>query len=896
MKRPSPPRRRAPPADRRRARRVSSAATAGVQIVGIGASAGGFEALEQFLSHVPAKSGLAFVIIPHLDPNQKALMAELLQRCTDMPVSQVRDGERPEPDRVYIIPPNKDMSILRGVLHLFEPVAPRGLRLPIDLFFRALAEDQRERSIGVVLSGMGTDGTLGVRAIKEAQGVVLVQDPSTARFDSMPRSALDSGVVDLVAAPDALCSRLIAFLTNQPTLRLAAPPVEERVLSGLEKVVLVLRQHTGHDFSQYKPSTLYRRIERRVGLHQLGGIADYVRLLRESPQERDLLFKELLIGVTGFFRDPAAWRKLEDEVLPALCAARPGGGELRAWVAGCSTGEEAYSLVIAFKEAVSKLAAPNSLSLRVFATDLDQDAVDRARGGLFPENIVADVPAERLTRYFVPDEGRGYRVRKDIREMVTFASQNLTVDPPFTKLDLLVCRNVLIYLGTEMQSKLLRLFHYSLNPDGCLFLGAAETVGQRSESFAVLDSKWRLYRRRSAPARNGTLDFSASAPPDAGRRPAEPEGARRASNIHALAEQLLLRSFTPAAVLVDRQGDILYVSGHTGKYLEPAAGRANWNLFAMTRDGLRHEMAAAFRKLLRKDPPITMTLAGLRVRSDGASHLVDVTIQPLVLGDSERGPFLVVFSDQPAVPGRRRTLPATSVDDSLRDDVRRLETELQTTREEMQSSHEELKSANEELQSTNEELQSTNEELTTAKEEMQSLNEELQTVNAELQAKVDELSRTNNDMKNLLNSTDIATLFLDEELHVRRFTTQASRLIKLIASDIGRPVTDIASDLLYPALAEDVGNVLLTLVFAERRVATTDGRLFSARVMPYRTLDNKIDGVVVTFTDVTAVKVLETQLKESRDNCERLTLEHVKAPERPERATVTGRSKTSRRR
>jgi two-component system, chemotaxis family, CheB/CheR fusion protein len=329
----------------RAARRPSARATGIVgehrRCPGIGASAGGFEALEQFLSHVPAKSGLAFVIIPHLDPNQKALMAELLQRCTDMPVSQVRDGERPEPDRVYIIPPNKDMSILRGVLHLFEPVAPRGLRLPIDLFFRALAEDQRERSIGVVLSGMGTDGTLGVRAIKEAQGVVLVQDPSTARFDGVPRSALDSGVVDLAAAPDALCARLIGFLATQPTLRLAAPPLEDRVLSGLEKVVLVLRQHTGHDFSQYKPSTLYRRIERRVGLHQLGGLADYVRLLRESPQERDLLFKELLIGVTGFFRDPAAWRKLEDEVLPALCAARPGGGELRAWVAGCSTGEEA---------------------------------------------------------------------------------------------------------------------------------------------------------------------------------------------------------------------------------------------------------------------------------------------------------------------------------------------------------------------------------------------------------------------------------------------------------------------------------------------------------------------------------------------------------------------------
>ncbi len=860
---------------------MCSASAPAVQIVGIGASAGGFEALEQFLGHVPAGSGLAFVIVQHLDPNQKALMAELLQRATAMPVAEVRDGQRPEPNRVYVIPPNKDMSVLRGALHLFEPVAPRGLRLPIDFFFRALADDQRERSIGVVLSGMGTDGTLGVRAIKEAQGVVLVQDPSTARFDGMPRSAIDSGVVDLVAAPDALCARLTAFLAAQPVLGQAAPRLEEPVLSGLEKVVLVLRQHTGHDFSVYKPSTLYRRIERRVGLHQLGGIADYVRLLRESAQERNLLFKELLIGVTAFFRDPAAWRKLQDKVLPTMCAARAGRGELRAWVAGCSTGEEAYTVAIAFKEAVSVLSAPNSVSLRIFATDLDPDAVERARGGLFPENIVADVPADRLAKYFVPEEGRGYRIRTDVREMVTFASQNVTVDPPFTRLDLLVCRNVLIYLTTEMQAKLLRLFHYSLNPDGCLFLGAAETVGHHSDLFTVVDAKWRLYRRRSTPVRPGSLDFPALGPSGVGRRPAEPDGARPMPNLHTLAEQLLLRSFTPAAVLVDRQGDILYVSGHTGRYLEPAAGRANWNLFAMARDGLRHEIAAAFRTLLRKNAPAAMTLAALRVRVDGGVQVVDVTVQPLALSEAERGAFLVVFTDKPAPAGRSRRLRATAAEDSTHEEVQRLETELQTTREEMQSSHEELKSANEELQSTNEELQSTNEELTTAKEEMQSLNEELQTVNAELQAKVEELSRANNDMKNLLNSTDIATLFLDEALHVRRFTTQAARLMKLIPADVGRPVTDIASDLLYPALGADVGDVLRTLAFVERRVATTDGRLFTARVMPYRTLDNKIDGVVVTFTEITSFKVLENELRETRDECERLKRERVEPARRP---------------
>jgi two-component system CheB/CheR fusion protein len=842
-------------------------------IVGIGASAGGLEALEQFLSPVAADAGLAFVIVQHLDPNQKALMAELLQRCTTMPVSQVGDGQRVEPNHVYVIPPNKDMSILHGTLHLFEPVTPRGLRLPIDFFFRSLAEDQRERSIGVVLSGMGTDGTLGVRAIKEAQGVILVQDPETAKFDGMPRSAIDSGVVDLVARPDQLCGRLVAYLANASALPAPTPALEEQTFSALEKVVIVLRQHTRHDFSQYKRSTLYRRIERRIGLHQLDGIADYLRFLRESPQERDLLFKELLIGVTAFFRDPAAWAQLKNHVFPSLFAAHPGPGELRAWVAGCSTGEEAYSVAITFKEAASEAAAQAGIGLRVFATDLDRDAVDRARAGLYPENIVADVSADRLARFFVPEEGRGYRIRNDVREMVTFASQNVTSDPPFTKLDLLVCRNLLIYLTPELQAKLLRLFHYSLNPGGCLFLGSAETAGPQSDHFATIDAKWRLYRSRPLPALAVPADFPTSAPSHRGRPPADPDESVVAPNFQTLAEQLLLRSFTPAAVLVDRQGDILYVSGHTGKYLEPAAGRANWNLFVMARNGLRHDLTSAFRKLLRKGSGNTVTLASLRVGTESGVQLVDVTVQAVKRPEALRGRFLVVFADRPTPAAGRKGAPRLShAADvlSLHAEVQRLQDELQTTREEMQSSHEELKSANEELQSTNEELQSTNEELTTAKEEMQSLNEELQTVNAELQAKLEELSRTNNDMKNLLNSTDIPTLFLDQGLHVRRFTTQASRLIKLIPTDVGRPVTDIASDLLYPALGEDVADVLRTLVFVERRVATADERLFTARVMPYRTHDNRIDGVVVTFTEITAFKTLEDELREARAACERL--------------------------
>jgi chemotaxis methyl-accepting protein methylase len=854
----------------------------GCPVVGIGASAGGLEALERFFAGVPPDSGLAFVVVQHLDPDRKAVMAELLRRSAPIPVTEVQDGERVEPNHAYVIPPNKDLSMLRHVLHLFEPVTAHARRLPIDFFFRALAEDQRERSIGVVLSGMGTDGTLGVRAIKEAQGMVLVQDPATAKFDGMPGSAIDSGIPDIVAPPDALCGRLLAWLETASRPR---PPLalEDRTLSALEKIVIVLRQHTGNDFSQYKRSSLYRRIERRIGLHQLAGINDYVRLLRESGQERTLLFKELLIGVTSFFRDPAAWAVLSEKILPRLLATRPGGGELRAWVAGCSTGEEAYSVAIAFKEAVAAAATPEPLSMRIFATDLDRDAIDRARAGFYPPNIAADLSPEQLARAFVPENGRGYRVRKEVREMVTFAPQNLTSDPPFTRLDLLVCRNVLIYLTPELQGKLLRLFHYSLNRGGCLFLGSAETVGHHSDHFETLDAKWRLYH--SKPARvqvDHPVNLPASLGASSARRIAEPDESRTVHNLQAVAEQLLLRSYAPAAVLVDAAGDILYVSGRTGRYLEPAAGRANWNLFAMARDGLRHDIMSAFRKLQKKGAPSAAKLAELRLATDAGFQLVDVVVQALKQPAALAGLFLVVFSEPVAVAAsdkRRSSRRSRSENASLEAEVSRLRDELQSTREDMQGSHEELKSANEELQSTNEELQSTNEELTTAKEEMQSLNEELQTVNAELQAKVEELSRANNDMKNLLNSTDIATLFLDDGLKVRRFTTQASQLIKLIPSDIGRPVTDIASELIYAALAEDVASVLATLAFVERRVATADGRLYTARVMPYRTLDNRIDGVVVTFTEITAVQTLEDELREIKAAGPR----RVGAPEKPGR-------------
>jgi len=466
-------------------------------IVGIGASAGGLEALEQFLRHVPQDCGLAFVIIQHLDPTHKGIMPELLQRTTGMEVLQVRDRMRVKPNCVYVIPPNKDMSILHGVLHLFEPTAPRGLRLPIDFFLRSLADDFQERCIGVILSGMGSDGTMGLRAIKEKEGVALVQEPASARFDSMPRNAIDAGLDDLVAPAEDLPGKIIAYLRHALLITKIEPALESKDQSALEKVLILLRAKTGHDFSLYKKSTVYRRIERRMGIHQIDRIAAYVRYLQENSQEVELLFKELLIGVTSFFRDPATWEQLQGVVIPALLARRPAGRVLRAWSAGCSTGEEAYSLAIAFKEALEQVKPKAGLTLQIFATDLDRDAIDKARQGGYPANIAADVSPERLHRFFIKEEN-GYRVGKEIREMVTFATQNVIMDPPFTKLDILICRNLLIYLTPELQKKLLPLFHYSLNPGGVLFLGSAETVSTLTELFTPLNAKARLFRRRES--------------------------------------------------------------------------------------------------------------------------------------------------------------------------------------------------------------------------------------------------------------------------------------------------------------------------------------------------------------------------------------------------------------
>ena len=835
-------------------------------IVAIGASAGGLEALDQFLGHVPADSGMAFVVIQHLDPNHKGMMPELLQRATTMPVTQAKNRMKVKPDCVYVIPPNWDLSILHDSLYLLEPVAARGLRLPIDSFFRALADDRRENAACVVLSGMGSDGALGLRAIKERGGLVAVQDPASAKFTGMPQSAMDTGLVDIVATAAELPQRIADTLRHTPRgVPGAAPQAVETLAqkSAFDKICILLRERTGNDFSLYKKSTVYRRVERRMGLHQIDRIAHYVHYLRENPQEVELLFKELLIGVTSFFRDPASWDALQARVLPELLAAYPAGATLRAWVAGCSTGEEAYTLAMAFREVQQRLKPVGRYSLQIFATDLDPDAIAKARRAFYPANIVADVSAERLKRFFV-EEGDGYRVGKEIRETVVFATQNAVMDPPFTNLDILTCRNLLIYLGPELQKRLLPLFHYSLKPGGILMLGSAESIGDNTALFEPLQSTARLFQRCKNSLRIVDLEFPSREAP---RRfesvgPAAPEPTT--ANLQSLADQMLLQQFSPAAVLVTATGDVLYTSGRTGKYLEPAAGKANWNIHVMAREGLRHELTLALPRALRSGERVFC--ANLRVGTNGGTQIVDLTVQPIVEPAALRGMAMLVFADVAALRVKdvatakraSRHSPRVKELEQALDQARQ---EVQALREEMQTTQEELKSSNEEMQSTNEELQSTNEELTTSKEEMQSLNEELQTVNVELQSKVDDLSLASNDMENLLNSTDIVTVFLDNALHLRRFTKQATRIFRLIGGDVGRPLSDIVSDLAYPEVAEDAEEVLRTLAYAEREIAASDGRWFQIKIMPYRTMENVIDGVVITINDISRAKNLEAQLR-----------------------------------
>ena len=834
------------------------------QIVGLGASAGGLEALEQFLANVPVGSGLAYVVVQHLDPTHKAMLVELLQRATVMPVRGATESMRVEPDVVYVIPPNSELSVVRGLLHLAQPSQPRGMRLPIDVLFCSLAREQGERAIGVVLSGMGSDGTLGLQAIKAQGGLALAQQPESAQFDSMPKSAIAAVSADIVAPPGELPRRILRVLAAQHPAPQPAAAADDSSPQALHSILRLLREHSKHDLSLYKTSTLQRRAERRMGVHSLDTMAAYEEFLRKNPEEFELLFKEMLIGVTDFFRDPAVWQDLKEALTAALLANRAEGRRLRAWVVGCSTGEEAYTLAMVFREVVDALPTPDSCTLQIFATDLSVDAIALARKGHYPARIAEVVSPERLARFFQA-EGDGFRVSTDIREMVLFAQHDVILDPPFTRLDILCCRNLLIYFNAALQRRLIPLFHYSLRPGGILVLGGSETVGQAKSMFVPLSPKSRMYRRSDVEADAGRVDF----PVNRYRSPRQSMQESHVSqpinpppNLQSLADHLLLQEFSPPAVLVNGRGDIVYISGRTGKYLEPAAGKANWNIHVMARPAIRSQLGAALQQALETGKPVE--LHGLRLEDD-AQRTLDMTVQAILEPHALQGMVMIIFRDvaiAPAAKARRRRL-AGSVDPAIDDELARLQDEIHALRQAMHASEEELQAANEELQSTNEELQSANEELTTSKEEAQSMNEELQTINAELQTKLDDLALAQSDMQNLLNSTDIATLFLDKDLNVRRFTDKITRIIHLREGDIGRPLSDLANTLNYPQLHDDAKETLRTLAFSEKQISTTDGHWYTVRIMPYRTVANVIQGAVITLVDITAAKELESRLRKA---------------------------------
>ena len=843
-------------------------------IVGIGASAGGLAAFEAFFSGMPADRdpGMAFVLVQHLAPDHKSMLTELIRRYTRMPVLEVEDGMRVEPNCAYIIPPNYDLAFMQGALHLMEPLAPRGQRLPIDYLFKSLADDQHELAIGIVLSGTGSDGTQGVRAIKDAGGMVMAQNTASSEFDSMPQSAIATGLVDFQLPPAEMPAQLIAYASHAlGKLPRSGVPATPKTEGALKKIYVLLRAQTSHDFSQYKPSTIYRRIERRMAVHQQESIEDYVKYLQQTPPEIEALFRDLLIGVTSFFRDPDVFQALQEQVIPKLFDGKPAGSAVRVWSAGCSTGEEAYSLAVLLVEHMEALK--QNFKLQVFATDIDSRAIASARVGLFPSSIADSVSPERLARFFTLEPGgRSYRIQKSIRDLVVFSEQDLIKDPPFSKLDLICCRNLLIYLDASLQKKLIPLFHYSLNPGGMLFLGSSEGVGEFDSLFAVLDRKAKLYLRkedvlglqRSAPSRFVAHVLDADAPltgrsPSIGALPAK-------QPLRELMEQTLLRHIAPASALVDAKGDIVYVHGRTGMYLELSAGETTiQNILKMSREGLRPSLTTALHNAVTTQQ--ASFAANVRVKTNGHFTLVNVSVRPVPGTVGMNAPlgvplYLVMLEDAPTpdaiagvtLVGEHAALApdAQAQIQALMQEMRAKDEYLQSTQEELESSNEELKSSNEEMQSVNEELQSTNEELETSKEELQSVNEELSTVNTELQSKVVDLSRANNDMNNLLAGTGVGTVFVDFQLRILRFTPAASSIINLILSDVGRPVAHIVSNLVgYSGLVADTQAVLKTLVPVEREVQTSEGHWYTLRIQPYRTLNNVIEGAVISFVDIT---------------------------------------------
>ncbi|MEO5618362.1 MAG: chemotaxis protein CheB [Candidatus Eisenbacteria bacterium] len=832
-------------------------------VVGVGASAGGLEAFTQLLGALPADTGMAFVLVQHLAPTHPSALAEILSRATKMPVTEVPDELLVEPDHVYVIPPDRSMIIDRGTLQLMKREGP-GIHRPVDRFFRALAEDRRHQAIGVVLSGTATDGTLGLEAIKAEGGITFAQD-TTAQHDGMPRSAIASGCVDFVMAPDAI-AREIVRIGQHPYAVPEVVALETNDKPNLVQVVQLLHHATGVDFTHYKFNTLYRRVTRRMVFHKMNGLAAYVKYLRQTPAEAEALFQDILISVTSFFRDSESFEVLKTTVFPRLLKNRARHDTVRLWTLGCSTGQEAYSLAMAFTEVAE--AAGGSVTFQLFATDLNPVCIDTARVGVYSKDIDQDVSPERLRRFFTEVNG-SYRISKSVRDACVFSRHNVLADPPFSRMDLISCRNLLIYMEPVLQQKIMPTLHYALKPEGCLWLGASETIGGYRNLFEVEDVKHKIFAKKSGSSpEHGQFPLQRGGAP---RSPFVPITSRpsETADLPREADRALLTRFAPPGVVVSAALDILQYRGDTGPFLTPAPGKATLNLLKMLRQGLLVAVRAAVARATQEQAPVREE--GLRVKSSGGDLVVAIEVIPLKWQGSKEPGFLVLFDDSSQMSRAARAprgdagegaAPAQTEAGSPDPDNARLAQELAATREYLQAlneqqeaANEELQSANEEVQSANEELQSTNEELETSKEEIQSSNEELATVNDELNNRNVEMNRVNNDLINLLGSVQMAIVMLGPDLRVRRFTPMAEKLLNLIPTDVGRPLADIKLNLEdLPDLEPLLTQALDTVSTRELDVRDRNGRWYSLRLRPYRTQDNKIDGVVVVLVDTTDLK------------------------------------------
>ncbi len=834
-------------------------------IVGLVASAGGLEAFTSFFSAMPPDNGIAFVLVPHLDPTHESLMVELIARHTRMTVVEVTEGTRAKANHVYVIPPNRYMSISAGTLHLTGPIERGDRQTPIDLFLCSLADDQHERSICVILSGTGAHGTLGLKAIKSAGGMAMVQDPLSTQYSRMPQSAIDTGLADFILPPDKMPEVLLKYLQH-PYVN--GENVASRSIDAehqLNEIVALLHARAKIDFRYYRKKMLARRITRRMGLSHFYDLGEYLAFLRDHPEEVQRLTRDCLVSVTSFFRDPEAFGVLESKAIAPLIAGLKSGDALRVWVPCCATGEEAYSIAMVFLEQMS--AHQKNCQLQVFATDVDLPALETARQGIYPESVAAGVSPERLARFFTPVEGSKYQIDKSLREILVFAAQNVITDPPFSNIDLVSCRNFLIYVEPEMQSRIIGLLHFALRPDGYLFLGSAESIGRHTDLFEPISRKWRLYRRIGM-ARLARPEFpvrlGARTPYELGH--GEDTGKALTTPLTDLAQRILLNELAPTAVLVNRKLEALYFVGQTGRYLELPTGEPSLDITEMAPQGMRSKLRGAIYRAIHDRRPVE--LPKLTISRNGERRAVAVKVTPIESPKAAEGLLLILFRD--VVPGRTAAPPEAGKDDSLaaqlESELQAAKEELQGTIEEMESSNEELKASNEEVMSMNEELQSANEELQTTKEELQSLNEELNTVNNQLRERVEELETANNDIANLLNCSDVPTVFLDTKFCIRRFTPAATRLFSLISSDVERPLSHIRTRFTDPDLLTDVESVLTALVPQEKEVHSDDGRSWVRRIMPYRTLDNRIAGIVVTFGDVTQIRAADVQALRERES------------------------------